>query len=142
MNTERIILANYENIHIANHYANLLTSEGISCSVEGINTYPEKGDRSQTPIIYILKVSAKQEGIARTLLQSDDPWFLPQIQAPISQQYRLIGAILVFVGLLCSFISLGTPQVKWIGFPLGIAGIGILLFIHGILRGAEDFENK
>lgn len=142
MNTERIILANYENIHVANHFANLLTSEGISCSVEGIKPQPASGDRTQASVIYILKVCNKDEGIARVLLQSADPWFLPPIQTPISQQYRLIGAVMTFVGLLCTFISLGTPQAKWISFPLGLAVIGILLFIHGMMRDAEDFHKK
>lgn len=140
MNSERTILANYENIQVANHYANLLVSEGISCSVEALTTHYKNRQLFSYPVVYILKVAEADEALARVILQSDDPWFLPQIQAPIGHQYRLIGAVIAFVGFLCTFISLGTPQVKWIWFPLGIAGIGIFTFVRGILKEAEDFK--
>jgi len=142
MHSERIILANYENIQVANHYANLLNSEGISCAVESF--IPEENEKDSFPpqTIYLLKVDERDQSIARILLQSDDPWFQPQIQAPIGHQYRLIGAILIFVGFLCSFISFDTPQIKWVWFPLVIAGFGILIFIKGIRHNAEEYDEK
>ena len=69
MNSERIILANYENIQEANHYANLLTSEGISCEIGAFaETQTPKYERSSS---FQLLVEAKDEFMARVLINSD-----------------------------------------------------------------------
>ncbi|MEM6800654.1 MAG: hypothetical protein AAF696_04575 [Bacteroidota bacterium] len=139
MNSERIILANFENIQEANHYAKLLNSEGISCEIDSFakKQSPNFGTSSS----FQLCVEAKDELMARILISSDDPWFLPQVQTPIAQQYLLAGAILTFVGVLCSFLTIkgSIGNKSWIWIPLLLAILGLGIFATGIKKSSKNF---
>ena len=142
MNSERIILANFENIHEANHFANLLLAEGINCEVikeEGLPGLLRHASPFQS---FQLQISPEDEFMARVILQTQDPWFMPQVQTPIGQQYRLIGAIITFVGFLCAFLSLGGPNIQWVWIPLCLAIGGLILFITGIKKTAAEEKEE
>ncbi|MEL6251285.1 MAG: hypothetical protein AAFR87_04670 [Bacteroidota bacterium] len=142
MKSERIILANFENIHEANHFANLLLSEGINCEVIKEEGLP--GFLKHAPILQIfqLKIAQEDEFMARVILQTQDPWLMPQVQTPIGQQYRLIGAIITFVGFLCTFLSLGGPNMQWVWIPLCLAIGGLFLFVIGIKKSAAEEKEE
>ncbi|MDW3648568.1 MAG: hypothetical protein R8P61_15990 [Bacteroidia bacterium] len=142
MNSERIILANFENIHEANHFANLLLTEGINCEVIKEESLPGFLKHASLLQAFQIRISPEDEFMARVILQTQDPWFMPQVQTPIGQQYRLIGAIITFVGFLCAFLSLGGPNIQWVWIPLCLAIGGLFLFITGIKKTAAEEKEE